>query len=146
MDGCGELNVVVIQLWRLSYRKLVVELRSVFVMSFDEFDKETRSFDGLQPKQADLSCVHALNELHLHEIRVVPSKHEADQYPGDMILLLFDITISLRGIASAGVNSGSYFLGQVTPFFSIIGQMSGPFLTDSRIICDNRGLSRLVKP
>ncbi|GKA11120.1 hypothetical protein Tco_0690553 [Tanacetum coccineum] len=59
--------------------KLVVETKS-FCMSSDEFDKETGSFDGLQPKQADLSCVHALNELHLHEIHVVPSKHEADQY------------------------------------------------------------------
>ncbi|GKF71643.1 hypothetical protein Tco_0207757, partial [Tanacetum coccineum] len=46
----------------------------------DEFDKETESSDGLQPKQANLSCVHALNELHLHETRVVPNKHEADQY------------------------------------------------------------------
>ncbi|GJZ37429.1 hypothetical protein Tco_0583620 [Tanacetum coccineum] len=51
--------------------KLVVEIKS-FGMSSDEFDKETGSSDGLQPKQADLSCVHALNELHLHEIRVVP--------------------------------------------------------------------------
>ncbi|GJS14025.1 hypothetical protein Tco_0408497 [Tanacetum coccineum] len=59
--------------------KLVVEIES-FGMSFDEFDKETGSSNGLQPKQADLSCVHALNELHLHEIRVVPSRHEADQY------------------------------------------------------------------
>ncbi|GJX40744.1 hypothetical protein Tco_0255734, partial [Tanacetum coccineum] len=59
--------------------KLVVEIES-FGMNFDEFDKETGSSDGLQPKQADLSCVHALNELHLHEIRVVPSKHEADRY------------------------------------------------------------------
>ncbi|GKE93460.1 hypothetical protein Tco_1574555 [Tanacetum coccineum] len=42
--------------------------------------KETGSSDGLQLKQADLSCVHALNEIHLHKIRVVPSKHEADQY------------------------------------------------------------------
>ncbi|GJT83750.1 hypothetical protein Tco_1058092 [Tanacetum coccineum] len=33
--------------------KLVVEIES-FGMSSDEFDKETRSFDGLQPKQADL--------------------------------------------------------------------------------------------
>ncbi|GJY49001.1 hypothetical protein Tco_0438957 [Tanacetum coccineum] len=49
-------------------------------MSFDEFDKETRSSDGLQPKQADLSYVQALNEPHLHEIHVIPSKHEADQY------------------------------------------------------------------
>ncbi|GKD36763.1 hypothetical protein Tco_1256970, partial [Tanacetum coccineum] len=51
--------------------KLVVEIES-FSMSSDESDKETGSSDGLQPKQADPSCVHALNELHLHEIRVVP--------------------------------------------------------------------------
>ncbi|GJY80615.1 hypothetical protein Tco_0493366 [Tanacetum coccineum] len=59
--------------------KLVIEIKC-FGMIFDEFDKETGSSDGMQPKQADLSCVHALNEPHLHEIRVVPSKHEADQY------------------------------------------------------------------
>ncbi|GKD56518.1 hypothetical protein Tco_1289905 [Tanacetum coccineum] len=58
--------------------KLVVEIES-FGMSSDEFDKETVPSDGLQPKQADLSCVHALNKLHLHEIHVVPSKHEVDQ-------------------------------------------------------------------
>ncbi|GKF45357.1 hypothetical protein Tco_0131909, partial [Tanacetum coccineum] len=46
----------------------VVEIES-FGMSFDELDKETGSSDGLQPKQADLSCVHELNELHLHELR-----------------------------------------------------------------------------
>ncbi|GJV92360.1 hypothetical protein Tco_1540173 [Tanacetum coccineum] len=51
--------------------KLVVEIES-FGMSFDEFDKETMSVDELQLGQADLSCVHALNELHLHEIHVVP--------------------------------------------------------------------------
>nr|GEZ70401.1 hypothetical protein [Tanacetum cinerariifolium]GEZ81758.1 hypothetical protein [Tanacetum cinerariifolium] len=50
--------------------KLVVEIES-FGMSSDEFDKEIGSSDGLKPKQVDLSCVHALNELHLHEIRVV---------------------------------------------------------------------------
>ncbi|GJV59436.1 hypothetical protein Tco_1465536 [Tanacetum coccineum] len=58
--------------------KLVIEIE-YFVMTFDEFDKETWSSDGMQPKQADLSCVHALNEPHLHEIHVVPNKHEADQ-------------------------------------------------------------------
>ncbi|GJR71928.1 hypothetical protein Tco_0084293 [Tanacetum coccineum] len=57
---------------------LVVEIES-FGMSFDEFDKEIGSSDGFQPKQADLSCVHALNKLHLHEIHVVPSKNEDDQ-------------------------------------------------------------------
>ncbi|GJW96683.1 hypothetical protein Tco_0178491, partial [Tanacetum coccineum] len=57
----------------------VVEIES-FGMSADELDKETMSSDGLQPKQADLSYVHALNEPHLHEIHVVLSRHEADQY------------------------------------------------------------------
>nr|GEX55698.1 hypothetical protein [Tanacetum cinerariifolium] len=51
--------------------KLVVEIECVG-MNADEFDKEIRSSDGLQPKQADLSCVHALNEPHLCEIHVVP--------------------------------------------------------------------------
>ncbi|GJT06716.1 hypothetical protein Tco_0841178 [Tanacetum coccineum] len=58
--------------------KLVVEIKC-FGMSFDKFDKEIGSPDRLQPKQADLSCVHALNKPHFHEIHVVPSKHEADQ-------------------------------------------------------------------
>ncbi|GJR78344.1 hypothetical protein Tco_0149129 [Tanacetum coccineum] len=46
--------------------KLVVEIES-FGMSSDEFDKKIGSSDGLQPKQADLSCFHALNELHLRK-------------------------------------------------------------------------------
>ncbi|GKG49271.1 hypothetical protein Tco_0515723, partial [Tanacetum coccineum] len=41
--------------------KLVIEIEW-FGMSFDEFDKETGSSDGLQPRQANLSYVHALNE------------------------------------------------------------------------------------
>ncbi|GKF93668.1 hypothetical protein Tco_0283368, partial [Tanacetum coccineum] len=48
-------------------------------MSPDELDKETVSSDGLQLKQADLSHVHAINEPYLHEIHVVPSRHEAHQ-------------------------------------------------------------------
>nr|GEX36189.1 hypothetical protein [Tanacetum cinerariifolium] len=59
--------------------KLVVEIKC-FDMSVDEFDKEIVSSDGLQPKQVDQSCVHALNEHHLNEIHVVPSKNEANQY------------------------------------------------------------------
>ncbi|GKE98887.1 hypothetical protein Tco_0022238, partial [Tanacetum coccineum] len=58
--------------------KHVVEIES-FDMSSGEFDKETVSVDELQLRQVDLSCIHALNELHLHEIHVVPIKHEADQ-------------------------------------------------------------------
>ncbi|GKA68415.1 hypothetical protein Tco_0768332 [Tanacetum coccineum] len=69
----------VIQTVETDIVKLVVEIES-FGMSADEFNKETGSSDGLQPKQADLSCVHALNELHLNEIHVVPSTHEANQY------------------------------------------------------------------
>ncbi|GKD79278.1 hypothetical protein Tco_1341899, partial [Tanacetum coccineum] len=56
--------------------KLVVEIEC-FGLNFDEFDKETGSSDELQPKQADLNCVHALNEPHFHEIHVVLNKHEA---------------------------------------------------------------------
>ncbi|GKD64825.1 hypothetical protein Tco_1306933 [Tanacetum coccineum] len=54
--------------------KLEIEIEC-FGMSFDEFDRETGSSDGMQPKQADLSCVHALNEPHLHEIHVIPNVH-----------------------------------------------------------------------
>nr|GFA67447.1 hypothetical protein [Tanacetum cinerariifolium] len=45
--------------------------KASFGMSADEFDKEIGSSDGLQPKQADLSCVHALNKPHVYEINVV---------------------------------------------------------------------------
>ncbi|GJZ37807.1 hypothetical protein Tco_0583998, partial [Tanacetum coccineum] len=44
--------------------KLVVEIES-FGMSSDEFNKETVSVDELQLRQADLSCVHALDKLYL---------------------------------------------------------------------------------
>nr|GEX94290.1 hypothetical protein [Tanacetum cinerariifolium] len=67
----------VIHTVKIDVVKLVVEIES-FGMSLDNFDEETRSSDGLQPKQVDLSYVHALNEIHLHEIRVVPS---ADNRP-----------------------------------------------------------------
>nr|GEY74892.1 hypothetical protein [Tanacetum cinerariifolium] len=52
--------------------KFVVEIKS-FGKSFDEFDKKNGSSGGLQPKQADLNFVHALKELHSHEIHVVPT-------------------------------------------------------------------------
>nr|GFA22393.1 hypothetical protein [Tanacetum cinerariifolium] len=51
--------------------KPVVEIES-FGMGFDELDKEIVSVDELQLGQADRSCVHALNKLHLYDIRVVP--------------------------------------------------------------------------
>ncbi|GJX81814.1 hypothetical protein Tco_0331295, partial [Tanacetum coccineum] len=66
--------------------KLVVEIKS-FGMSFDEFDKVTGSSDGLQPKQADRNYVHALNELHLHKICVVP-RDNSEYFLGSVISIL----------------------------------------------------------
>ncbi|GKF77338.1 hypothetical protein Tco_0229808, partial [Tanacetum coccineum] len=68
----------VIHIVEIDIVKLVVEIKSLG-MSADKFDKETGSSDRMLPKQADLSCVHALNELHLHEIYVFPSTHEVNQ-------------------------------------------------------------------
>ncbi|GKB59801.1 hypothetical protein Tco_0915987 [Tanacetum coccineum] len=48
--------------------------------SADEIDKETVSFGKIQLKQEDRSCVHALIELHLHAVHVVPSEHEYGQH------------------------------------------------------------------
>nr|GEY83685.1 hypothetical protein [Tanacetum cinerariifolium] len=58
---------------------LVVETESSG-MSDDKSDKKIGSSDGLQPKQADLSFVHALNKPHLHEIHVILRTHEANQF------------------------------------------------------------------
>nr|GFC03904.1 hypothetical protein [Tanacetum cinerariifolium] len=59
--------------------RLVVEIECVGKIA-DAFDKATGPSDGLQTEQVDLNYVHALNEPLLHQIRVVPSKHEADQH------------------------------------------------------------------
>nr|GEV92989.1 hypothetical protein [Tanacetum cinerariifolium] len=61
---------MVIHTAKTDMMKLVVEIEW-FGMSANECDKDTGSSDGLQPKQADLSCVHALNKPHWHEIHVV---------------------------------------------------------------------------
>ncbi|GKD33722.1 hypothetical protein Tco_1249231, partial [Tanacetum coccineum] len=74
--SCGEnSDDKVIHTVEINMVTLVVEIKSSEISS-DELDKETRSSDGLQPKQEDLSCVHALNGLHLHEIHVVPNVHQ----------------------------------------------------------------------
>nr|GEX30010.1 hypothetical protein [Tanacetum cinerariifolium] len=70
---------MVIHTSKTEMMKLVVEIKCVG-RDADEFDKETGSSDGLQLKQVDLNCIHALNKPHFHEIIVVPSKHEADQH------------------------------------------------------------------
>nr|GFC50368.1 hypothetical protein [Tanacetum cinerariifolium] len=59
--------------------RFVVEIKYVGKIA-DVFDKATWSFDGLQLEQVDLNYVHALNEPQLHDIRVVPNKHEVDQH------------------------------------------------------------------
>nr|GEV40921.1 hypothetical protein [Tanacetum cinerariifolium] len=69
--GCSVETDKVIHIVETDIVKFVVEVES-FGMSSDDFDKETVSFDELQLKQANLSCVHALSKLHLHEIHVVP--------------------------------------------------------------------------
>nr|GEV11025.1 hypothetical protein [Tanacetum cinerariifolium] len=61
---------MVIHTEKTEKRRLVVEIE-YFGKIDDVFDKATGSFDGLQPEQVDLNYVHALNEPHLHEIRVV---------------------------------------------------------------------------
>ncbi|GJY30307.1 hypothetical protein Tco_0413802 [Tanacetum coccineum] len=48
--------------------------------SADEIDKETVLFGEMQLKLEERSCVHASNELHLHVVHVIPSKHESDQH------------------------------------------------------------------
>ncbi|GJT11771.1 hypothetical protein Tco_0858813 [Tanacetum coccineum] len=90
--------------------KLVVEIES-FGMSSDEFDKETRSSDGLQPKQADLSCVHALNELLLHEIRIVPNVHVIDMKLRESLFPV-DIRRPSSGVKLLGgaVSRDAYFI------------------------------------
>nr|GEW02291.1 copia protein [Tanacetum cinerariifolium] len=65
---------MVIHTAKTDMMKLVIEIKCVG-MSADAFDKETGLSDGLQPEQADLNYVYALNELHLYEIHVVPYKY-----------------------------------------------------------------------
>nr|GEV52659.1 hypothetical protein [Tanacetum cinerariifolium] len=66
---------MVIHTAKTKMMKLMVKIECVG-MNADAFDKETGSSDGLQPEQADLNCVHALNKPHLHEIHVVPKFKE----------------------------------------------------------------------
>ncbi|GKD37370.1 hypothetical protein Tco_1257577 [Tanacetum coccineum] len=77
---------------------LVVEIES-FGMSFDEFDKETGSPDGLQPKQADLNCVHALNKLYLHETRVVLGGRSIQKLVFIKIVLFYNVDVHVLELA-----------------------------------------------
>ncbi|GJS95382.1 hypothetical protein Tco_0802350 [Tanacetum coccineum] len=53
--------------------RLVVEIES-FGMSANELDKETESFDGLQPKQADLSTGYSKGDKN--KAKMDKAKHE----------------------------------------------------------------------
>nr|GEY71325.1 hypothetical protein [Tanacetum cinerariifolium] len=55
--------------------RVVVEIECVGKIA-DAFDKAGGSSIGLQPEQVDLNYVHASNELHFHEIRVVSNNSE----------------------------------------------------------------------
>nr|GEV42475.1 retrovirus-related Pol polyprotein from transposon TNT 1-94 [Tanacetum cinerariifolium] len=68
----GETNKVILTV-EIEIVRLMFEIKNVGKSS-DEFDEETGSGGGLQSKKADLSYVHALNELHSHEIHVVPRR------------------------------------------------------------------------
>nr|GFB67188.1 hypothetical protein [Tanacetum cinerariifolium] len=70
---------MVIHTAKTEMMRRVVEIECVGKTA-DAFDKATGSSNGLQPEQLDLNYIYALNEPYLHEIRVVPSKHEADQH------------------------------------------------------------------
>nr|GEW96804.1 RNA-directed DNA polymerase, eukaryota [Tanacetum cinerariifolium] len=74
VGGYRETDMV-IHTVKTEMMRLVVEIEYVDTNA-DEFDKESGSSDGLQPEHADLNCVHALNEPHLHEIHVVPNNSE----------------------------------------------------------------------
>nr|GEX19796.1 hypothetical protein [Tanacetum cinerariifolium] len=76
--------------------KLVVEIES-FGMSYDKLDKKIGSSDGLKPKQADLSCVHILNELYLHEIHdvLIPTANSVTTANFEKLLIQFQLQIQL---------------------------------------------------
>nr|GEW51371.1 putative ribonuclease H-like domain-containing protein [Tanacetum cinerariifolium] len=62
---------MVIHTEKTKMMRLVVEIKCVGKIA-DAFDKATGPSDYLQPEQVDLNYVHAFNEPHLDEIRVVP--------------------------------------------------------------------------
>nr|GFA87509.1 hypothetical protein [Tanacetum cinerariifolium] len=72
-------NDTVIHTEKTGMMRLVVEIEYVGKIT-DVVDKVTWSFDDLQPEQVDLKYVYTLIEPHLHDIRVVPSRHEVDQH------------------------------------------------------------------
>nr|GEZ55193.1 hypothetical protein [Tanacetum cinerariifolium] len=102
-------NDVVFHTEKTGMLRLMFEI-DVGGMTADVVDKVTCSFDDLQLNPVDLKCVHTLTKPHLHDIHVLPNRHEVDQH------------------------NPEYFFCLVTPFSSTVSQRSGPFSTDSSII------------
>nr|GEU83354.1 reverse transcriptase domain-containing protein [Tanacetum cinerariifolium] len=77
-EDVPKLNDMVFHTEKTRMLRLMVEI-DVGGMIADVVDKVKCSFDDLQQEQVDRKYVHALNEPHLHDIRVVPNRHEVDQ-------------------------------------------------------------------
>nr|GFC38763.1 hypothetical protein [Tanacetum cinerariifolium] len=73
-----EKNDTVFHIEKIGMLRFVVKI-DVGGMTADVVDKVTCLFDGLQLNPVDRKYVHTLNEPDLHDIRVVPNRHEVDQ-------------------------------------------------------------------
>nr|GEZ31880.1 hypothetical protein [Tanacetum cinerariifolium] len=124
-----EENDTVFHIEKTGMLMLVVEI-DVGGMTADVVDKSTCLSDDAQPRQVDLRCTHALTELHLHDIHVVPDMHEVDQR-----------AMKILGKSHGVILPSKYFFNRVTPFSSTVGQRSGAFSTDSRIIHPCSGIA-----
>nr|GEV19547.1 retrovirus-related Pol polyprotein from transposon TNT 1-94 [Tanacetum cinerariifolium] len=106
-------NDMVIHTEKSGMMILVVEIEYVG-MIVDVVDKVTCSFNGLKLKQVDLKCVHAINEPHFHDIRVVPNRHEVDQHLSYAGMLTRSMVSKLTD-ASASECLFAYFLSEIEP-------------------------------
>nr|GFB95756.1 hypothetical protein [Tanacetum cinerariifolium] len=145
---------MVIHAKKTEMMRLVVEIKCDGKI-VDMFDKATGSSDGLQPEQVDLNYVYALNEPHLHEIRVVLMKissrshvmippsskqtyrtHHKAYSPflvssrKSLWRMILVALISQSAWIASVANNSEYFFGLVTPFSSIFDQRSEPFSKD----------------
>nr|GEZ08457.1 hypothetical protein [Tanacetum cinerariifolium] len=96
---------MVIHIVKTEMMRLVVEIERVGKVA-DAFDKATESSDGLQPGQVDLNYVHALNEPHLHEIRIVPMLTTRLAYHPSLVLCIQSLRESLPAVPGAYAVSG----------------------------------------
>nr|GEW43598.1 UBN2 domain-containing protein [Tanacetum cinerariifolium] len=104
-----EKNDMVFHTKKIGMLRLVVEI-DVGGMTADVVDKVTCSFDDLQQEQVDLKYVHALNKPHLHDIRIVPNRHEVDQQEEsiDNAFARFNTIITSLKALDEGFSSKNY--------------------------------------